>query len=323
MRILVLGGTIFLGRWFVEAARKAGHELTLFHRGEHGEELFPDVERILGDRRGGLDRLSGRAWDAVLDTCGYLPADVRASAEALAGCCEVYAFISTISVYETISRPGLCEDDPREELPEGASRDEITPETYGPLKALCEDAVQESLGERALVVRPGLIVGPWDPGDRFTWWVHRMALGGRVPAPCPPERTVQVVDVRDLAGWILAMLEGRRGGVFHATGEPTPMREILTTCRSVTGGDTQVVWVPEGRWIEADVEPYREVPLWYPGGEDRVDVSRARAAGFTTRPLEETVRAVRDWIEAGRARDGWRAGMDPATEARILEASEG
>src|SRR3954470_5339632 len=217
MKLLILGGTIFLGRYLAEAALERGHDLTLFNRGQHNSELYPDVEKLRGDRDGGLDVLRGRRWDAVVDTSGYLPRLVRASAELLADAVEHYTFISSISVYPHFRSLGQDESAPVGTL-DNPSVEEITGESYGPLKALCEQAVEQALPGRTLVVRPGLIVGPHDPSDRFTYWVRRVAQGGELLAPAGRDWHTQIIDVRDLAEWTLRMVERRQTGVYNATG---------------------------------------------------------------------------------------------------------
>src|SRR5262245_38592594 len=194
MKLLILGGTVFLGRYLVETALAHGHEVTLFNRGQHNPDLYPDVEKLHGDRDGGLDILRGRRWDAVIDTCGYVPRVVRASAELLAGAVDHYTFISSISAYPSFKAIGNDERPPVGTLAD-PTVEEVTGESYGPLKALCEQAVEQALPGRTLNIRPGLIVGPYDPSDRFTYWPHRVAQGGEVLAPGRPERHVQVVDV--------------------------------------------------------------------------------------------------------------------------------
>src|SRR4030095_11435959 len=212
MRILVIGGTMFLGRHIVEHALARGHEVTLFHRGKTNPHLFPDLEHVLGDRKESLEPLAGRRFDAILDTCGYVPRVVKLSAHALSGAAPHYTFISTISVYSDHKTLNQDETGPTGEL-EDPTREEITGDTYGPLKVLCEQAAAESFTGRVLVIRPGLIVGPHDPTDRFTYWPVRIARGGEVLAPGPEDTPVQLIDVRDLAAWTVEMMEtGRTGG---------------------------------------------------------------------------------------------------------------
>src|SRR3954467_4501151 len=241
MRLLILGGTQFLGRHVAEEALRHGHELTLFNRGRTDPDAFPEAERVTGDRDGGLQALEGRDFDAVIDTSGYVPRVVRASAELLRDHTNVYVFVSTISVYG-----GFCEPIDEESAVGTLTDDtveEVTGDTYGPLKALCEQAVQEVYGDRACIVRPGLIVGPRDPTDRFAYWVRRVADGGEVLAPGRPERVTQVIDVRDLAWFLLELAEGLQGGVYNATGEPVPMGTVLDGCRQTSGADAELTWV--------------------------------------------------------------------------------
>src|SRR4051812_46918651 len=207
MRILLLGGTSFLGRHLIDEALARGHEVTLFNRGQTNPGLYPQVEELRGERGGDLAALQGRRWDRVLDTSGYLPADVRRSAGLLAGAADHYAFISSISVYADTATAGQDESAPVAQLPECADEGALGGETYGALKALCEQAVQEAFGERALVVRPGLIVGPHDGTNRFGYWVHRIGEGGEVLAPNPPAQNTQFIDARDLAAFVLDLAE--------------------------------------------------------------------------------------------------------------------
>ena len=293
MKLLLLGGPRFLGRAIADAALERGHELTFFNRGTTNPELYPEVERIVGDRKEGLDGLGGREWDAVVDTCGYLPRDVRASADALAES-SVYCFISSVSVYADFSTPAN-EDSPVAELGD-LPDDEVKNESYGPLKALCESAVRDVFGERALVVRPGLIVGPHDPTGRFTYWPHRVARGGEVLAPGPPERPTQVIDVRDLAEWTISLCEQRNSGTYNATHPGVALSELLETCRVVTSSDARPTWVTDEFLLEHGVGEWMELPLWLAdpalAAADRVDVRRAIGAGLAFRALEETVRAT-------------------------------
>ena len=319
MRLLLLGGPRFLGRVVTDAALAAGHEVTFFNRGRTNPELYPDVERLVGDRAEDLSPLGGRTWDAVIDTCGYLPGVVGASAEALAGT-GVYCFVSSISVYADFSVP-VDEDSPVAELGD-LPADEVTEASYGPLKALSEDAVHEVFDERALVVRPGLIVGPHDPTGRFTYWPHRIARGGEVLAPAPPDRPTQSIDVRDLGAWIVSLCERGAGGVFNATHPGITFGALLETCRTVAGVDADVTWVTPEFLLAHEVGQWMELPLWLEGTEtayaDRVDVSRAVAAGLTFRPLEETVRGTLDAAATTEA-----AGLRPEREAELLEAWHG
>jgi 2'-hydroxyisoflavone reductase len=314
MRLLILGGTRFLGRALVEDAVARDHEVTLFNRGQTNPELYPDAEKLRGDRDGDLSALDGHTWDAVVDTCGYFPRIVRASAEALAGSVGHYTFISTISVYADLSKP-VDESSPVGTI-EDEAVEEFGPEfqNYGPLKALCEQAVQEVYGDRALVVRPGFIVGPHDPTDRFTYWPVRVARGGRMLAPGPPERPIQFIDVRDLAAWIVRMVEEQRSGVFNATNQGVPIGELLAA--------GEVVWVPDEQLVEHGVGE-EDLPLWSAepsfAALHEADVSAAVGAGLTFRPHEETFRDTLEWRGADAE---LTTGMSPEREAELLAAHE-
>ncbi len=321
MRILILGGTVFLGRHILDAALAAEHEVTIFNRGRHHARLPQAVERLYGDRDGNLAALAGRRWDAVIDTCGYVPRVVRDSARLLAEGVERYTFISTISVYRDPSAPGLDESAPLGELADAAT-EKITGQTYGPLKAACERVVAETYPGRALCVRPGLIVGPHDPTDRFTYWPGRVAQGGRVLAPGHPEREVQFIDVRDLAEWIVRMVERGRTGVFNATGpaRPLTMLGLLEACRKAAGSDAEFVWLDDDFLTAEGVHPYIEAPLWVPGAHDTADCGRALAEGLVFRLLEETIQDTLAWDRSRPAGAARAAGLKPERERELLAA---
>lgn len=324
MKLLILGGTRFLGRALVEAAQNAGDEVTLFNRGQSHPGLYPEVEQLRGDRDGGLDVLRGRRWDAAIDTCGYVPRVVQASAELLADAVDHYTFISSLSVYSDPTIVGMDERAPVGTLADETT-EEITGETYGPLKVLCEQAATEAMDGRALAVRSGLLVGPHDPTDRFTYWPVRVARGGEVLAPGRPEDLVQIIDVRDIAEWTLRATKEKLRGSYNATGPDyrLTMGEVLETCRQVSGSDAQFTWVGEAFLLEQKVAAYTEMPLWVPAeyaGFDTFDVSKALQAGLTFRPLAETVRDTLAW-EATRPADWqWRGGLSPEREAELLQA---
>jgi 2'-hydroxyisoflavone reductase len=322
MKLLVLGGTKFLGRATVEDALARGHEVTLFNRGETNPELFPEIEKLRGDRDGDLSALADRTWDAVVDPSGFVPHVVRASADLLADAVQHYVFVSSISVYGDHSGAN-AEDSPLAELghlpADELVRDEDGPGNYGALKALCEREVAEVFGDRHASVRAGLIVGPYDPTGRFTYWPHRVARGGEVLAPAPPERKVQFVDVRDLARWMLDLGEERVGGTFNATHPGLPWGEMLTTCREVAGSDARFIWVPDDFLAEHGVGEWIELPMWlcdpeWVGGH-MADVSRALDAGLSFRPLDETIRETLELAEPTG-----EAGLSPEREAELLSA---
>jgi 2'-hydroxyisoflavone reductase len=317
MKLLVLGGTEFLGRAVVETAVGRGHAVTLLNRGKTNPELFPEVEKLRGDRA--VDPIPSGAWDGVIDTSGLLPGVVHASAEALQDSAERYLFVSSISVYADLSE-GPTEDSPRAHLGDMPS-DEMLPgyENYGALKALCEDVVTEVYAERALLVRPGLIVGPHDPTGRFSYWPHRIARGGQFVVPRPPEEQIQFVDVRDLGAWIVDLLERGDSGAFNATHPGIAWTELVESCLLVTGSDGRPVWIDREWLAEQGVGEWMELPLWLHDGDSlgmmRADVSRAIAAGLTFRPLDDTVRGTLELAETTE-----NAGLTPERERALLEA---
>jgi len=328
MHLLILGGTRFLGRALVDAALEARHKVTLFHRGNTslGATLPAHVDEVLGDRNTDLERLRGRRWDVVIDTCGYLPAELRASTAALGDEVECYVFISSLSVYGA-PEAGADEHAPLAVMPEGAP-EKVDGETYGPLKARCEHVVQSALPGRALIVRPGLIVGPHDPTDRFSYWPHRLARGGEVLAPAPADSPVQFVDVRDLATWIIRLAEARACGVFNAVGpeQPLTIGELLDTCARVADNGAQLRWVAEDALLAQGVKPWMELPLWIPtsdpmhAGFQRFNARKAFGAGLSCRPVEETVRDTLAWSSARGDAHAWKAGLAAQREAEVLAA---
>lgn len=326
MKLLIIGGTRFLGRALVEAALAAGHELTLFNRGQSNPGLFPDVEELHGDRDGGLDVLAGRKWDAVIDTCGYVPRVVRASAEFLKDAVDHYVFVSTISVYADFATVGMDESAPLGTM-EDETVEEITGETYGPLKVLCEKAVTEVMGEaHALHIRAGLIVGPHDLSDRFSYWPHRVAQGGDVLAPGAPEAPVQIIDVRDLAAWIIEAVAAGLSGAYNVTGPAyrLTMGQVLETCRAVSDSDANLVWVSDEFLQANEVGAYMEMPLWVPASEeyagfDTVNCQKAIEAGLVFRPLADTVHDTLAWLQTRPSDHQWRAGLSREKEADLLQ----
>lgn len=327
MRILVLGGTRFLGRHVVLAAQRRGHHVTLFNRGRTDPTAFPDAEHRRGDRDGDLTALETGTWDAVVDTSGYVPRQVWATTELLAGRADRYLFVSSISAYAESSRPGIDEDAPIAVL-DDPNVEEISTGTYGGLKAICEEVVRSRFPGGSLVVRPGLIVGPDDPTDRFTYWVARLLRGGRIVAPAPHERPVQVIDVGDLATWTVDLLEERRTGTFNAVGPAWPLSFglLLEAGAEALGVDADVVWVPEPDLLGRGIEPWTELPLWITAGEQavgfRADPARAIRAGLRYRPLTATFLDTHEWMErtgrlAGPPPEAW---LTPEREREVLEA---
>ncbi|MEA2204838.1 MAG: hypothetical protein QOE77_1614 [Blastocatellia bacterium] len=339
MKLLILGGTRFVGRHLVIAALAREHEVTLFNRGTHPSENLPNVETIHGDRNSDLGKLQGRRWDAVVDTCGYLPRTVRVSTEALSDSVDRYVFVSSVSAYADLSIVGMKETDllaglTTEQLAEANAIDASGQASalnygkmYGGLKALCEQTIDEALPGRVLHIRPGLIVGPYDYSDRFTYWVVRIARGGQVLAPGRPERFVQFIDARDLAEWLVTMFERKETGVFNANGLPetVTMENVLEECKSVSGSDASFSWVDEDFLLQEKVVPWSELPLWMPETAAAhlqalmfINSDKAIAAGLTFRPLSETVRDTLIWSETDHARGELKAGMDPDKEQRLL-----
>jgi 2'-hydroxyisoflavone reductase len=324
MKLLILGGTRFVGRHITEAALRRGHAVTLFNRGQTAPELFPDADSLVGDRDGNLEPLRGRRWDAAIDVNGYLPRIVRASAELLADSVSQYAFISTISVFADFSQPGLNESSPLADL-EDESVEEINNETYGGLKVLCEGIVEEIFPSRALVVRPGLVAGPYDQTDRVTYWVWRMAQGGEALAPETPTVPVQFIDARDLAAFTLDQVESGGNGVFNATGpvDRLTFGAMLDEFAVVGDANTRVVWASEAFLVDQEVEGWSDMPLWIPGDEElgvlEIDCSKAVAAGLTHRPLAETAADTLAWARTRPEDHDWKAGLTPAREAQLQQ----
>lgn len=323
MKLLILGGTKFLGRHLTEAALKAGHEVTLFNRGKTNADLFPEIEQLHGDRdtAEGLKVLAGRRWDAVVDTCGYIPRHIRDSALALADAVEHYSFISSISVY-TDDIPAHADESAALRTLADETVEEITGETYGGLKVLCEQAAEKMLPGRVLQVRSGLIVGPNDPTDRFTYWPQRIAQGGDVLAPGLPEGRVQIIDARDQAEWIIRMAEGRKSGIYNLTGPAygLTMREVIDTCQQVSGSNATISWVSEAFLAEKEVAPWTDLPCWIPDAANnlqKMDIRKALAAGLVCRPLADTVRDTLAW-QATRPTESLKAGISREREAELL-----
>jgi 2'-hydroxyisoflavone reductase len=321
MKILIIGGTIFLGKHLVTSALSKGHQVTIFNRGIHNPDLFPEVERIRGDRNKDLDKLNGKKWDAVIDTCGYIPGIVRKSAEALKNSTELYIFISSISVYKDFSKSGINEDSETGTLKD-ESTEEITGETYGPLKAHCEKEVRFIFKDKSLIIRPGLIVGPDDPTDRFTYIPHRIHKGGEVLVP-DTDSNAQFIDVRDLAKWIIKLAEERRSGVFNATGPENKLklRDIFLRCNEINGNKAQLISIEEKFLLENGVQPWMEIPLWVPAedsGINEVDISRALNAGLKFRKPEDTLRDTLEWDLTRNEDYKLKAGLSEDKEASII-----
>jgi nucleoside-diphosphate-sugar epimerase len=332
MRLLVLGGTEFVGHAFVEEALARGWPVTVLNRGSHG---VPDgVTALKGDRRaeGGLAALGQGEWDAVVDTWSWAPSAVRDAAQALAGRVDRYVYVSSRSVYAWPLPPGppLAEDAPLTE----ASPDDGDDVEYARAKAGGELAAVAEFGDRALLVRAGLILGPRENIGRLPWWLSRIARGGPVLAPGPADAGLQYVDARDLAAWSLDTAERGIGGPYDLVSKPgfATMRELLEACARVTGADAELRWTDPAPILAAGVEPWTDLPIWLPPGEEYdaihcSDVSKALAAGLHCRPVIETVADTWEWLRGigGRAplrADRPQPGLDPEVEARLLAAAE-
>jgi nucleoside-diphosphate-sugar epimerase len=322
VNVLVIGGTSFLGPHVVDVLLRRGHRVTTFNRGRNPAPSSAEVERVIGDRAVDIGRLSERAFDAVVDTCGYVPRVVGRALDVLASRAGIYAFVSTISVYGESIDPPRDETCPVARL-DDATTEEITAESYGPLKALCESVVRERMKGRALVVRPGLIVGPLDPTDRFTYWPHRAAVGGEMLVPGRREHNISFIDVRDLAEFIAGCVERGVTGTFNASGdtEATTMGDLIDASVRAAGGVATPVWVDESFVKANDIAPWSELPAWIPTGEDSLmwaSSARAVVEGLRYRPLDETVRATLEFTRSKGLDRPLKAGLEPRREADLL-----
>lgn len=339
MKLLVLGGTRFVGRHLVTACLARNHEVTLFNRGTHPSATPAGVETIYGDRNNDLAKLQGRRWDAVVDSSGYLPGSVRASGEILSHSVNAYVFISSISVYADVSVVGIDESAPlatltseqldqANEIDSSGQTSALTyGKMYGGLKALCEQAAEEVFPNRVLIIRPGLIVGPHDYTDRFTYWVERIARGGQVLAPGRPDRYVQFVDVRDLAEWTVRMIERKETGVYNGGGLPNTltMEGVLEECKTVSNSDASFTWVNDNFLIDEKVVSWTAMPLWLPEegaphlkGLMFINCSKAVDAGLSFRDLNSTIRDVLTWCETNRVDQELKTGIDADKEQSLL-----
>lgn len=339
MKLLILGGTRFVGLHLVTAALARGHKITLFNRGKHQSAALTNVETVYGDRNSDLATLQGRRWDAVVDTCGYLPRTVRASAETLSHSVDRYVFISSLSVYADASIFGIDETAPvatltseqlktANEIDSSGSVSAVTyGKMYGGLKALCERAAEEVLPNRVLTIRPGLIVGSYDYTDRFTYWVVRVARGGEVLAPGRPDRYLQLIDVRDLAEWIVRMIEHKETGVYNANSVPYnfTMESVLEECKTASESDASFTWVDDDFLVQEKVAGWTEVPLWMPEEDTLhlkgfmfINCDKAVAAGLSFRPLNDTIKEIQTWRETNGLNEELKAGIDPDKEQRLL-----
>lgn len=320
MRLLILGGTLFLGRHVVEAALDRGHDVTIFTRGRTDPDAYPSARRIVGDRDGDLSELGDETWDVAIDTWARVPAMVRASARALAPRTGRYVFVSSMSVYGPGTPAGFTETAPV--LSAAAPDEPWDMERYGELKVACEREAEAAMPGRVLVVRPGLIVGPYDPSDRFTYWVARVARGGDVLAPGSPERMVQVIHGRDLTEWMVTMIERGATGIYNASGPTVAFGEVLDACREAAGSEARFVWAAEEWLLERGVEEWSDMPVWLAATGEyahlfAADLSKAHGAGLTSRPMTRIAREVLAW-HGSRGDHPLQAGLAPEREAALL-----
>ncbi len=326
-KVLILGGTGFIGPHFVDALSANKHKITLFNRGKRDPGTRSGIEQLIGDRDGDLKSLEGRDWDVVIDNSGYTPKQVRATAELLKGHVGQYIFISSVAVYADFKKPGIAEDYPLAQLKDPTT-DTVTGETYGGLKVLAEKVVEEIHGENATIIRPTYIAGPGDVTDRFTYWPWRVSKGGEMLAPGSPADPFQYIDVRDLAEFIRDCVEKKISGAFNLCKPAITMGELLDTGKKVTGADTKIVWAsPEFLTEHAIIGEKAEgnfMPIWTSAtGEDAgiltVSCSRAQASGLKWRHLETTIRETLAWQASRPAeKQKLRAGLSFEKETELL-----
>ena len=329
--ILMLGGTGFLGPHTVRYALDRGHQVTLFNRGRTNSDLFPDLEKLTGDRDpgvgDGLKALEGRRWDAVIDTSGYVPRIVGASSRLLAERVDQYVFVSTICQYDNWLEGGDhgTEDRPRGRLEDPTTEDVAT--HYCALKAHCEEAAEAAMPGRVTQIRPGLIVGPRDGTDRFTYWPVRAAQGGEMLAPGKPSDLTQYIDVRDLAAFMVHALESELTGAYNLVRPPMPFGEVLHACVAETGADTELTWVPADFLAEHELLAWRDINLWVDGdgpmsGSLTWSPNKALDAGLRIRPIAETLRDTLAWFSTlpAERQANLRAGIAAGKEKAVLQA---
>ncbi|HET6895835.1 MAG TPA: NAD-dependent epimerase/dehydratase family protein [Candidatus Baltobacteraceae bacterium] len=328
MNVLIIGGTRFVGRHIAQAFTERGHGVTLFNRGSN-PGVHEDLDQVHGDRATDLPRLDGRAWDAVIDTSCYTPNVAEISARYFAGRAKRYVFISTISVYDHAHTQGPDENAPLLELPQEANPAEFDEERYGALKALCEQTVRRHFGERVTVLRPGLVAGPFDPTDRFTYWPVRFDEGGEVVTPLPQSR-LQYIDARDLAQFVVSAVENGIDGTFNVVTQAGAVTfgDLCNACMSAAAPEDAIAVPLTDEFLgQHDVRPWSELPLWIPAASEygsiaSADSSRAAAAGLHVRPIADTVRDTLAWARGAEKRPGaLKAGMAPEREAELLAAA--
>jgi len=332
LNILFLGGTGFLGPHTVQYAIDRGHNVTLFNRGRSKENLFPNLEALVGnrdpDKDAGLAALAGRSWDCVIDTSAYVPRIADASAKLLAKSCKQYLFVSTISVYKEYSKVGITENDPVGTL-EDTKVEKVDGMTYGPLKAYCEQAVRTHFKDNSTIIRPGLIVGPRDKTDRYTYWPVRVARGGDVLAPGDGSDKVQYIDVRDLAEFMIHSLENNNYGTYNAISDSKQetVKDMLASCQKASKSDAKFIWADTEFLTQQQVRPWADMPVWVPNqgemaGMSQVDVSKALSAGLSVRDRELTAFDTLKWFseQPEERRAKLRAGLSSEREVEVIQA---
>ncbi len=320
MRLLIIGGTVFLGRHLVSSALSAGHHVTTLNRGTYNLAEQANVEKLLADREVNLNVLSGRTFDAVIDTCAYHPDTVRRTMNVLARSVGTYVFISTISVHD-LSAIGISENDPIIYTHPGERGN------YGSLKADCEKILTDFIPERCLIIRPGLMAGPYDPTDRFTYWPARFARGGKIAVPEHLDRPVQFIDARDLASWVISLADAQARGIYIATGpdERLNLGGFFEACQDVARTDSQMVRVEDIMLEKAGVAPWTELPLWIPAsmrsfaGAMRLDRRKAVEAGLKCRPIKNTITDTLTWDQQRDPSIPRVAGLSEEREAKLLK----
>lgn len=324
MKILIIGGTIFLGKHLLLEGVKRGHDISIFHRGKHNLGQLGTAQEILGDRRTDMEKVTHTQWDAVIDTCGYLPKEVRISAEALKTLTKQYTFISTESVYADDHLAGI-EEDGRIVVLEDPTTQTVDGYTYGGLKALCEQKVQEMYPNNSLLIRPGFIVGPDDPSDRFTYWVVRANQKGNFTIPGSANAPMQFIDVRDLSNWIIQMIEEKATGIFNTNGLGAPLTfgEFMKKAVTTLGKGAEAVWLPEDFIMQQEEFDFNDYPLWVPDTKEyysahRFSSAKAMAHGLKFRPIEETIVDTANWFTQ-RENQEMRCGINEEKEKTFLQ----
>lgn len=330
-RVLILGGTGFIGPHFVKAFLDGGYQVTLFNRGKRDSAARTDVEQLLGDRDGKLEALQGRSWDAVIDDSAYFPRIARLSAELLKPRVKQYIFISSVAAYADLSKPGIDENSPRATL-DDPKTEERSGKTYGPLKALCEDVINQVYGKHATIIRPTYIAGPGDYTDRFTYWPVRVAAGGEMLAPGTPADPIAYIDVRDLADFIRRCVDQQLVGPYNMVNPPgsATIGKLLDTSQKVTGANPTITWAPAAFLRAQGLIPDAlisspPIPIWDPpdgrnGGMGLVKCERAVAKGMKFRTMEQTIRDTLEWHKSRPAADQvLKAGLKPEREAELLK----